>query len=207
MKRIKVYSLEDPTNSIPRYIGITKNSLEIRLGGHIKSSKKKITHKDCWVASLNEKGLKPIIKLIDEVDYSEWKFWEKHYISLYKSWGFDLINHTIGGEGALGNKLSKEAKEKISKFQKGKQWSLGVKHSEETINKRLNSEGYKNRNTENGVKKMNEVRRGMTHTEESKTKMSLSQKERFKKYGSSLKGRKFPGRETARLLKLRNDKD
>lgn len=51
-----------------------------------------------WIKGLKKEGLKPILEIIDEVDKIEWKFWEKHYISLYKSWGFRLTNLTEGGD-------------------------------------------------------------------------------------------------------------
>jgi hypothetical protein len=35
--------------------------------------------------------------VIDCVPYHEWEFWEKHYISLYFSWGFNLSNISMGG--------------------------------------------------------------------------------------------------------------
>lgn len=54
-------------------------------------------------------GIKPEIILIDRVPHSEWQFWEKHYISLYRSWGFKLTNLTDGGDGAAGCKKNPES--------------------------------------------------------------------------------------------------
>ncbi len=34
--------------------------------------------------------------IVAEVKYSEWEFWEQHYISLFKSFGFNLTNHLKG---------------------------------------------------------------------------------------------------------------
>jgi hypothetical protein len=39
------------------------------------------------------------LEIIDEIPSIEWKFWEKHYISLFKSWGFTLLNKNNGGGG------------------------------------------------------------------------------------------------------------
>ena len=33
-------------------------------------------------------------EIVDECDRSNMTFWERHYISLFKSWGFKLINKT-----------------------------------------------------------------------------------------------------------------
>lgn len=41
-----------------------------------------------------------ILEVIDEVPTSEWKFLERHYIWLYRSWGFPLDNRKChGGNG------------------------------------------------------------------------------------------------------------
>ena len=97
MKRI--YTLADPRDNVIRYIGITKTSLNRRLAGHIHDCKsKKPTHKINWIKSLLLEDLKPIIQLIDEVDdtfaYDEEIYW----ISQFKTWGFNLVNSTNGGE-------------------------------------------------------------------------------------------------------------
>jgi len=84
-------------DDVPFYIGKTQNSLNLRLNDH--------TYK-------KEKGLK--INIIDEVYTSEWQFWEKHYISLFKSWGFKLDNKNNGGGGPIGGyNLTQETKNKI----------------------------------------------------------------------------------------------
>jgi len=86
-------------DGIPIYVGKTKNSPNLRLNDH--HFKK-------------EKELK--IEIIDEVPTSEWEFWEKHYISLFKSWGFELINKNIGGGGPQGGYfLTQDIKDKIGK--------------------------------------------------------------------------------------------
>jgi group I intron endonuclease len=62
--------------------------------------------------------------IIDEVNEDEWVFWEKHYISLFKSWGYNLLNENEGGGGCkIGTKFSqprtKEHSNKISQRKKG----------------------------------------------------------------------------------------
>jgi len=99
----KIYTLTDPTTNIIRYVGMTSQTLKRRLSKHIIDSNRKKTHKDCWIFGLRQKNLLPIIDVIDIVDENEWQFWEQHYISLFKSWNFNLVNLTIGGEGVIGN--------------------------------------------------------------------------------------------------------
>lgn len=43
--------------------------------------------------------MRPELIIIDEVPKSEWVYWEKFYISLFKTWGFSLVNYTDGGDG------------------------------------------------------------------------------------------------------------
>ena len=45
-----------------------------------------------------EKNEYPVIEVLDIVDDNEWIFWEQYWISLLKSWGFNLVNSTLGGE-------------------------------------------------------------------------------------------------------------
>jgi hypothetical protein len=112
--KFKVYCLIDPETNEIKYIGITSRSLNKRLKEHIQKSKFKQTHKDCWIKKLLDKNHIPKIEFLDEVD--DYKFWEPYYISLYKSWGFKLVNSTNGGDY---NELSIESKLKISAKLKG----------------------------------------------------------------------------------------
>jgi hypothetical protein len=69
---------------------------------------------------------------IDEIPSKEWKFWEKHYISLFRSWGFDLENKNNGGGGPLNQNF--ESKNKISFSMKGKNtWSTGGYHKKSVL--------------------------------------------------------------------------
>lgn len=87
-------------NEIPFYVGKTKNP-DNRKYGH----------------SYKYPGCK--LEIIDEVPVIEWKFWERHYISLYRSWGFILKNIKLhAGNGA--DVISKEQKLKISLANTGK---------------------------------------------------------------------------------------
>jgi hypothetical protein len=89
-------------NNIPFYIGKTKNSSKKRQGEH----RNKLNNKNIY------------LEIVDEVSNNEWKFWEQHYISLFKSWGFKLDNKNKGGGGSSFR--DQEFKDKSSKQRKGK---------------------------------------------------------------------------------------
>lgn len=112
-----IYSLEHPLTNDIRYIGKTDNLLK-RYSAHLKENEtesKRKTKKNSWIKSLLNQNLVPKINIIDIIPFEEWKFWEQFYISLYKSWGFDLTNLTIGGDGGemplhIRNKMYKRKK-------------------------------------------------------------------------------------------------
>jgi group I intron endonuclease len=130
-KKVYIYTLSCPIRNEIMYIGKTIN-LKERLIAHYKE-KKCNKSKIEWVVNLREKGLKPIMEVLDEVYEHNWSISEKYWISQFKSWGFNLLNISEGGEGInlVGFKHTKESKIKISNAGKGR------KHSEET--KRLMS--------------------------------------------------------------------
>lgn len=117
MNKTFIYSLNCPFTNIPKYIG-KANNVRLRYNGHIHKSKDANNLKNAWINSLLKNGNKPIVEILDEVNYDEWKFWEMYYISLYKSWGFILKNSTSGGDST---ELSIESRIKISNSKKGKQ--------------------------------------------------------------------------------------
>jgi hypothetical protein len=98
-KIIYIYFLHKNDNT-PFYIGKTNN---------IK--KRKLNHKQHF-------GFNICLEVIDKIPSNEWKFWEKHYISLFKSWGFNLMNKNNGGNGP--EYFPEEAKLKLSKLFKGR---------------------------------------------------------------------------------------
>lgn len=137
-----IYSLSDENGDI-RYIGKTGN-IKRRLKDHITESKSNYTHKNNWISSLLKKNIIPNIEIIDEVPDIEWEYWEIHYISLFKSWGYKLTNKTIGGNGTgsgpsnpnYGKKLTEEHKRKCSlKLQGEKNPFFGKRHPEDVMQK------------------------------------------------------------------------
>lgn len=132
-----IYVLIDPRTQQVRYVGKTNKPKE-RLHKHIQSARliKKPNRNMSWVKSLLNVDLKPIMEVIDTVNDNDWKFWEMHYISLYKSWGFKLNNHTNGGDcgPTISRKWTEAEKQAASKRTTGKgNGFYNKKHSNETI--------------------------------------------------------------------------
>lgn len=109
-----IYVLICPETGQVRYVG-KSNDIKRRYSQHCNRNDK--NKKTSWVKSLLNKGLKPIIEIIDEVPYCDWKFWEEHYIKLYKSAGARLTNLAVGGQGGEPNK---ESIEKYKQTMKGR---------------------------------------------------------------------------------------
>ena len=106
MKNVYIYALIDPRDNQVRYIGKANNP-EDRYKDHYNSARDKNTHKRNWINSVRNDGFRPELLIIDEVSIDNWQYWECFYISLYKTWGFNLVNYTSGGDGStFGNKGS-----------------------------------------------------------------------------------------------------
>lgn len=125
-------------DNIPFYIGKTTTSLSSRLYNHKKTFGNNIS-----------------IKEIDIVDTNNWRFWEKYYISLFKSWGFILKNKNNGGGG-----ISFHNKQSIDKIK---------------INK-TNHECYKN--PERG-KKISQTKKGKPNPKLSKSRKGKPHPKKF----------------------------
>lgn len=137
--KVYIYSLEDPITKEIRYIGKT-NNIKMRFHNHLNKKHNEKSHKRNWINSLRKQGYKPIMQIIDEVENDEWKYWERYWIAQFIAWGFNLVNHTSGGEGlSLGNQTS---------FKKGGiPWNKGKGHKETCVhcNKSFNCNKAKKR--------------------------------------------------------------
>lgn len=115
--KVNIYTLQDPINKHIRYVGATTYELSKRFKGHTTTGnleKIKLYNypKYIWTKSLLERGLKPIIEILDEVELDEIQFWESHYIFLYKSFGFDLFNKSLKGGEGISDLLERREKNK-----------------------------------------------------------------------------------------------
>lgn len=127
MKTVKIYLLKHPETNEIKYVGKTTKSLNDRLKDHLSAKNK--SHKTSWFLSLKKLGLIPIIELIEEVNNSNWQDREIYWIDFYLKQGYNLCNHTKGGDGRNGEKFSEETKKKMSEVR------LGYKPKKESIEK------------------------------------------------------------------------
>jgi len=86
-------------DKLPIYVGKTKNLPNKREKAHQKR--------------LNDPSI--ILEVIDSVD--DWRYWEKHYITLFKNLGYSLTNKNSGGGGP--EIVAESTKQKISQSNKG----------------------------------------------------------------------------------------
>lgn len=127
---------------------LEKNDIPFYIGKSINSFHRFYKHKKTY-------GINISLYILDIIPDNEWKFWEKYYISLYKSWGFKLENKNEGGGGPdkgrkirpkdnkwkenlrishTGKIFSQETKDKMSFSKIGKPSGfLGKYHNEKTI--------------------------------------------------------------------------
>ena len=136
MKTGIIYTLSHPITKKVVYVGKTINTLETRLYGHIGDSKRH-SRKICkWISKLTSEGLIPLIEELDSSSEEDLARLEIFYIELFKTWGFDLKNHTDGGEGLIGFNHSEKSKLLMSKERKGEKNAFYNKtHSQEAKDK------------------------------------------------------------------------
>jgi group I intron endonuclease len=115
MKETYIYKITDELGNT-RYIGKSNNPRR-RLYQHIKD--KSNLHKFNWLNSIIKRGHKPIIEIIEKVSIDSWKEREIYWISKFKEDGIDLINMTIGGDGAEGMIHTEESKQRMRKSKLG----------------------------------------------------------------------------------------
>lgn len=109
-----IYALIDPRNDEIRYVGQTYQTPQARLRNHLSASKRGVrTHVACWLRGLILNGFKPIMVEL-EIIQGNGNDAEKQWIAYGYNNQWRLTNHTIGGDGNLGNKSSVITKQRIS---------------------------------------------------------------------------------------------
>lgn len=147
MKSIYIYKLTDPLTQEIRYIGKTTN-ISRRFNAHINRCTTKKIHSAVWIKSLIDKGVKPIIEIIESCDENNWEEREIYWIKFYKE-KYDLTNILPGGGntatyGRLGKPWTEQQRINNRKARLG----MRVIHTEESNKKRAE-----------GVRKYNDARK------------------------------------------------
>ena len=112
-----IYALIDPTTDLVRYVGQTINYPSKRYAQHIhnwKRTKGRLRHVDSWLKHLSTNKLEPILDILEICNVEDLDNKEINYIRLYKSVGARLCNHSEGGCGNRGHKMSEESIKKRS---------------------------------------------------------------------------------------------
>lgn len=139
-----LYTLNCPKTGEIRYVGKADNPF-VRYYMHLRewrwAKNRKTNHRNTWIKSLHAEGLVPHMELLDEVPMSQWEFWEREYIRVFRAIGVNLTNGSDGGECGprmcgpanpmfgrtlthrTGVKLSPETIEKIRRANTGKRHS------------------------------------------------------------------------------------
>lgn len=119
-KLYKIYFLRDPSTGLTKYVGKTITSLSDRLSAHITQAKSCEYNRYDWIKDLLEKGLKPEIHLITEIEEKDWDKAEVHWINTFRLMGYELENKTDGGEGSFGCFPSDATREKMAESAKNR---------------------------------------------------------------------------------------
>jgi predicted GIY-YIG superfamily endonuclease len=121
MKVIYIYALKDPETNETRYIGRTADPSHRIYEHHQLNRLKTHTHKNKWLLSLINKGLRAKIEIIEECNELNWSEREVYWIANTPN----LTNTTKGGEGefenhkpAIKEDVRKRIGESVSKLHK-----------------------------------------------------------------------------------------
>lgn len=191
METTNIYTLTDPDTNEVRYVG-KSNNIKARYSKHCSVSDKK-THKANWINKLLRENKKPILEILDIVPIEDWVFWEMYWISQMKTWGFNLTNNTIGGDGStFGNKTS---------FKKGQSpWNKGIPASDD-VKERLRTYNIGKKQSLETIAKRNKSLDGKRY-DNSKEFIEGGKKTRFNKdqepWNKGILGRKLGGLKKAK---------
>lgn len=94
-----IYALVDPETKKIMYVGRTRTTLEEQLDRHCRNTNAGNPRKRQWILSLKEKGLKPDIVLLEEVeDATKAADLKRLYIRQFSAANKDLLN-IVGNPG------------------------------------------------------------------------------------------------------------
>ena len=96
-----IYALVDPITGEIRYVGKSTDPTK-RLSFHLsKRSLKTNSPKNLWIRKLLDKGLRPLLVILQKCDPNKWAEAERGWIVMFRMVGAELTNTSDGGEGVL----------------------------------------------------------------------------------------------------------
>lgn len=111
-----IYALCEPSGRV-RYVGKTVQSPRARRGDHIREAvqRQRCSEVAEWIRGLVAAGTGPALWVLEEdVEEPDLFIRERHWIAAFKTWGYDLLNYTNGGNGC--STLSSTRIRKLKKF-------------------------------------------------------------------------------------------
>lgn len=191
---VYIYILSDPETGLVRYVGKSITPI-LRFRSHCCRAGE--TRRERWIKRLRNRGLKPILEIIEEIPNSDdldWQESERFWITYLRFLGFSLTNGDNGGNG--GRKLTMEAREKISAGLRGRRLSpdsrakISMAHRGKTISdetrQKLSRLLSGRKLSPEQVARLVALHKGSKHTHETLAKMRLSAKAIIRKPLSEL---------------------
>lgn len=184
-----IYALCEPAGKI-RYVG-KADAPVTRFKRHLSGSLKANTYLGRWLRVLDALGEKPVLEILDEVPKTQWQFWEREYIRVFRAIGMSLVNTSDGGDGVTftpevrekmaaasrGKKATAEAREKMSRGQRNNSPETRAKKRAAHLGRPLSAEHRARISASlRGEKHPNF---GKKTSDETRLKMSVSHKQRF----------------------------
>lgn len=163
-RTVYIYTLVDPRTEEIRYVGKTTN-LKARAASHWHDVKRKKSHLYNWIRSLKKRGVRPVVRVIEETDTDHWQDRERYWIDEGYRLGWRLTNATDGGDGGSGRRgwnHTIQTRKKISKANSGKRHHQYGKRVPDEVKAKI---------SESHIGKKNHFY-GKTHSEESRNLMS-----------------------------------
>ncbi len=119
-----MYALSDPRTEEVRYVGVSvrpKARYNEHLSHAVKGGK---THRDCWIRSLIERGIRPAYSVLETATADNWQERERYWIAEYRAIS-RLTNITDGGDGLPGYAPTPELRQKWSQMRRGVKYAPG----------------------------------------------------------------------------------
>lgn len=165
---VVIYALCEPDTKTIRYVGKAK-SVSKRMTAH--RNEKRGTRKCRWLASLAQRGVVPTLIVLENVQSQSWQKAERKWIARCRLAGYDLTNHTDGGEGVGG--LDADARARLSAAMKARMNDPAVRAKIFTPQRsaKLSAALKGMAKTKEHVAKLPQNTRGFKHTEQFRAKL------------------------------------